>query len=87
MSDKRESFKATVRVRRRPSILDPQGKAVEHALESLGFDGVSSVRVGKLVELTISAASADAAQTVARDACEKLLANPVMEDFEIEVEA
>jgi phosphoribosylformylglycinamidine synthase len=82
-----DMFKAMIRVRRRPSILDPQGKAVQQALDSLGFAGVSDVRIGKLIELTIEATSADAASAIARDACEKLLANPVMEDFDIEVES
>lgn len=80
-------FKAIVQVRRRPSILDPQGKAVMHALSNLGFNQVEEARVGKLVELSIDAASADDARRIATEACEKLLANPVVEDFEITVEA
>lgn len=80
-------YKATVRIVLRPSILDPQGKAIHHALENLGYDAVEDVRVGKLVELRIDAASRDEAERIAREAAEKLLANEVMEDFAVEVEA
>ncbi len=80
-------FKATVRITLRPSILDPQGKAVRHALHSLGYAAVADVRTGKLVELRIEAGSREEAGRVAREAAEKLLANPVMEDFAVEVEA
>ena len=80
-------FKASIKVKLRPVILDPQGKATHHALENLGFNRVERVRMGKLIELWIEAASADHAEAEARAACEKLLANPVMEDFEITVTA
>ena len=67
-------------IRPKAGILDPQGKAVERALPALGFDGVSNVRVGRLVELeTDDASKLD-------DLCEKLLANPLIEDFEVEVD-
>lgn len=79
-------FKATVRIVLRPSILDPQGKAIHHALDNLGYDAVEDVRVGKLVELRIDAASRSEAERIAREASEKLLANEVMEDFTVEVE-
>lgn len=79
-------FKATVRIVLRPSILDPQGKAIHHALDNLGYDAVDDVRVGKLVELRIDAEREDEAERVAREAAEKLLANEVMEDFTVEVE-
>ncbi|MEM6337738.1 MAG: phosphoribosylformylglycinamidine synthase subunit PurS [Bacteroidota bacterium] len=80
-------YKATVQVTLRPSILDPQGKAVHQALGSLGFDGVSSVRMGKLAELMVDAPSEEAAEALVREACEKLIANPVMEDFAITIES
>ena len=86
-TDSTAVFKATVRITLRPSIPDPQGKAIRHALESLGYDGVHDVRAGKLVELWIEADSAEAAEAVARTSAEKLLANPVMEDFTVEIEA
>ena len=75
-----------VRVIPRPGLLDPQGQAVEHALGALGFPGVGNVRVGKAIELMVDAGSAEAAEAAVRQMCEKLLANPVTEDFEIEVE-
>ncbi len=79
-------YKANVRITLRPSILDPQGKAVHHALENLGYDAVERVRMGKYVEMWIEAASEEAAARLAREACEKLLANTVMEDYAIALE-
>jgi phosphoribosylformylglycinamidine synthase len=71
------SPRARVLVRPKAGILDPQGVAVERALPALGFEGVSNVHVGRLIELDI----ADPSQLPAM--CEKLLANPLIEDFEI----
>jgi len=71
----------------RGGILDPQGKAVEHALKSLGFKGVGGVRIGKYVVLEIDAASAQEARAAAQKMCEQLLANPLIEDFRFEVES
>jgi len=70
--------KARVLIRPKEGILDPQGKAVESALPALGFEGIGHVRVGRMVELE--------AEDPARlpELCEKLLANPLIEDFEIE---
>ena len=70
-------MKARVLIRPKEGILDPQGKAVERALPALGFEGVSDVRVGRLVEL--EATSADRLSEL----CEQLLANPLVEDYEI----
>jgi len=70
--------KARVLIRPKEGILDPQGKAVEKSLPALGFDGIDNVRVGRLVELEAD----DPAQL--ESLCEKLLANPLIEDFEIE---
>ena len=78
-------FKAEITVTLRPSILDPQGKAAHHALGELGFNGVHQVRIGKFIELEIEAASAQEAEKLAREAADKLLANPVMEDFQVTV--
>ena len=75
-----------VRIIPRSGLLDPQGQAIEHALSALGFAGVGQVRVGKAIELSIEAASPEAAEAAARKMCERLLANPVTEDFMIEVE-
>lgn len=78
-------YKATVNVTLRKSILDPQGKAAHHALNNLGLSNIESVRIGKLIELNIDADSKDAAFDIAEIACTKLLANEVMEDFEITI--
>ncbi len=66
-------------------LLDPQGKAVMSGLESLELGGVKEVRVGKHITLNIESASPDDAKTLADEACKKLLANPVMEYYEIEL--
>lgn len=78
-------MKATITITPKRGVLDPQGKAIENALAGLGFDGASNVRQGKVIELTLDASDeADARQSI--DAmCKKLLANPVMEDYAIEV--
>jgi len=80
-------FKAKVNVTLRPSILDPKGKAAHHALENLGLNQVEKVRIGKFIELDVSAESEEAAKTIVEQACSKLLANEVMEDFTIVIEA
>jgi phosphoribosylformylglycinamidine synthase len=66
-------------------LLDPQGKAVMGGLSNLGLKGIQDVRIGKNITLQIEAASADAAKTIAEEASKKLLANPVMEYFEITI--
>ncbi len=76
-------FTAHVRVTLRPSILAPQGKAIQSALRDLGMPGVDSVRTGKFFELHVDAPSAEAAEATVRQAAEKLLANPVTEDIHI----
>ena len=79
-------YKARITVTLRPAILDPQGKATHHALQNLGFDQISSVRVGKYMELQVFADTEEDAETAARAACEKLLANPIMEDYKVQIE-
>ncbi len=74
-------YKAIVTVKLRPSILDPEGKALEQALRSLGYDTVSGVRVGKEIELNIDTIDRGVAEAQVDEACRKLLANTVMEDF------
>lgn len=74
-----------IRVTPRRGLLDPQGKAIQHALDSLGFSGVGEVRAGKLLVVELEAGSPDEATARATRMCEKLLANPVTEDFAIEV--
>lgn len=70
-----------VLVRLKPGVLDPQGRAVHHALEGLGFEGVEGVRIGRLIELDVAEGTDHAAITAM---CEKLLANTVIENFTIE---
>jgi phosphoribosylformylglycinamidine synthase PurS subunit len=70
----------------RTGLLDPQGQAVEHALTALGFEEAGSVRVGRAIELDVDAGSRDEAEARARQMCDKLLANPVTEDYLLKVE-
>lgn len=74
-------MKARVFVTLKPGVLDPQGKAIYHALEGLGFEGVNDVRAGKLFELEVSDTTSDAQ---IEDMCRQLLANTVIENFKIE---
>ena len=80
-------YKAKVNVTLRKSILDPKGKAAHHALHNLGINEVQNVRIGKLIELDIEASNAESAKEIAEAACSKLLANEVMEDYNIEIDA
>ncbi|WP_205478866.1 phosphoribosylformylglycinamidine synthase subunit PurS [Sphingomonas arenae] len=74
-------MKARVFVTLKAGVLDPQGKAIHHALEGLGFDGVRDVRAGKLIELELADGTTDSA---VEEMCRKLLANTVIENFRIE---
>jgi phosphoribosylformylglycinamidine synthase len=76
-------FRVSVHIVPRRGILDPQGKAVADALHSLGFASVNDARIGRHVVLDVAASDADAADRSVRQMCERLLANPVTEDFEI----
>jgi phosphoribosylformylglycinamidine synthase len=76
--------RATVLVRPKPGILDPQGDAVERALEHLGF-AVSGARVGKVVDLDVDASDEASARVQLEKMCEQLLANPLIESYEIEL--
>lgn len=76
-------YRLSIHIVPRRGILDPQGKAVADALHSLGFGTVGDVRVGRYLVVETNADSAEAARESARAMCEKLLANPVTEDFEI----
>ncbi|MGV6820397.1 MAG: phosphoribosylformylglycinamidine synthase subunit PurS [Parvularcula sp.] len=78
-------MKARVHISLKNGVLDPQGKAVENALHGLGFEGASNVRQGKLIELDVDAPSTDEARQIAEEMCQKLLANPVMETYSIEI--
>ena len=76
-------FRIEIRVTPRKGILDPQGKAIHHALHSLGWAQVDDVRVGKAIHVELDADDAGAAREEAEAMCRKLLANPVTEDFEV----
>ncbi|MEQ6375574.1 phosphoribosylformylglycinamidine synthase subunit PurS [Bacillaceae bacterium S4-13-58] len=77
-------YKVKVFVTLKNGVLDPQGKAVKHSLETLGYEGVQEVRVGKYLELTVE--KLDHMEEQIKEMCEKLLANPVMEDYEYTIE-
>ena len=79
-------MRARVTVTLKTGILDPQGKAIEGALKSLGVPGIASVRQGKVFDIELDAASGAEALSVLREACEKLLANTVIENFHVSIE-
>ncbi|MBX3007930.1 MAG: phosphoribosylformylglycinamidine synthase subunit PurS [Melioribacteraceae bacterium] len=79
-------FKATVIVKRRPKILDPQGKAVEQGAKHLGFTNVKKTRIGKYIEFFVETNDKDIAEKEVKEYSEKLLSNPIMEDFEYHLE-
>jgi phosphoribosylformylglycinamidine synthase PurS subunit len=84
MSDSTRTYRFAVNVTPKPGILDPQGKAVERSLPHLGIAGVSGVRVGRRVEMTVEAADEAAARAVVDRLAGELLSNPLMELFEVE---
>jgi phosphoribosylformylglycinamidine synthase PurS subunit len=77
-------MRATVVVRPKPGILDPQGEAVQEALQHLGFD-VSEVRIGRVVDIVFDSADTEQARSAVGSMCEQLLANPLIESFDIEL--
>ncbi len=74
-------MKVRILVSLKPGVLDPQGRAVHHSLEHMGFDGVEDVRIGRMIEMELADGTSD--ETI-RSMCEKLLANMVIEDYAIE---
>ena len=78
-------MKARVYVMLKSGVLDPQGEAVRHALGALGFDGVQGVRQGKVIELDLAATDEAAAEVEVKEMCDKLLANTVIESYQIEL--
>jgi phosphoribosylformylglycinamidine synthase len=76
-------YRVAVQIMPRRGILDPQGTAIAHALQSLGYGELADARMGKHVELELSASDEAAAEEAAREMCDRLLANPVTEDFAI----
>jgi len=75
--------KALVHVRLKPDVLDPQGKAIRNACTSLGYEAVEDVRQGKLFEISLDADDEKHARKLVAELCDKLIANPVIEDYEI----
>ena len=80
------TFSVVVEVQLREGVADPQGATIERSLPTLGFDGVSGVRVGKCIRFTIDAATEPAARAEVDDLCARFLANPVIEDVDVRVE-
>lgn len=78
-------MKARVHITLKPGVLDPQGKAIQHALQGLGFSGVGEVRQGKYIEIELAETDPKRAQAQAREMCERLLANTVIENYAIEI--
>lgn len=85
MSDPARAFRFAVNVTPKPGILDPQGRAVERSLPHLGIEGVTAVRVGRRVELTVTARDEQAAAAVAERLASELLANPLIEAYGVEL--
>lgn len=81
-----KEYKVKVEVKLKPVVLDPQGKTVLSALHNLGYEKVQDARIGKLIELKISDDSAEKVKERVNDMCMKLLSNPVIEDFVVNVE-
>ncbi len=79
-------YKATVIIRTRPDILDPQGKAAEQGAKLLGYTNVSKTRIGKFVEFFVNTNNTTEAEKEVKEYSEKLLSNPIMEDFEFKLE-
>ncbi|MBI3321218.1 MAG: phosphoribosylformylglycinamidine synthase subunit PurS [Candidatus Omnitrophica bacterium] len=80
-------MKAKICITLKPGLLDAQGKTVKSALESLGFKGVKDVRMGKYIELELNGARTTSAKKAVEQMCKKLLANPVVETYRVEVNA
>ena len=78
-------FPVLVEVRLRPGIADPAGATIQRALPALGFDGVHDVRVGKAIRFTVDAPDEQAARTQVDELCQRLLANPVIEDTQVSI--
>ena len=77
---------AKVFISLKPGVLDPQGKAAQHSLATMGFKEVESVRIGKMIEVKVNETSKKDAEARIKDMCEKLLANTVIENYRIEIE-
>lgn len=78
-------FKAEIKVTLKKTVVDPQGLTIKHSLESLGFKGISEVRIGKFVSVEVEAGDKAGAEGKVKEMCRKLLANPIIEEFSFEV--
>ena len=79
-------MRARIHINLKNGVLDPQGKAIKQALEGLDFEGVNEVRIGKFIDLELLETDANAARKATEDMCKKLLANTVIENYEIDLE-
>jgi len=79
-------MKARIKITLKNGVLDPQGKAIQNALDALGFDGVENVRQGKYIEVDLEESNPERAHTQITNMCEKLLANTVIENYSFEIE-
>ena len=79
-------MKAVVKIRLKPGVLDPQGKATQNALEAMGVSGINDIRQGKLIELDLAETDPEAAHTALEAMAKSLLANTVIENYEIEID-
>ena len=86
LADFSDAMRVKIFVSLRNGVLDPQGKAIERSLHTLGYGEVQDVRMGKYLELKVEAASREAAESRIREICDKLLANPVIEDYRFEIQ-
>lgn len=82
-----QQYRAKIHVTLRPSVLDPAGVAVQSGLKQLGYEAVESVRIGKYIELTVAATDPEAARAQVDEMCDRLLANPTIENYSIEIAA
>ena len=78
-------MKARIRITLKSGVLDPQGSEIGHALSRMGFEGIENVRQGKFIELDVAAGSTEAARQQVEAMCKRLLANPVIETYDIEI--
>jgi phosphoribosylformylglycinamidine synthase len=78
-------MKAKITITPKKAVLDPQGKTVQNALEHMGYAGVGAVHVGKYIEIELAGTDREAARRAIDDACHKILSNPVIEDYKLEI--
>ena len=81
-----KKYQASIKIMLKSAILDVQGKTVENSLHSIGFESMKNVRIGKYVQLEIDAESSNQANDLVKSACEQLIANPIIENYEIQID-